>query len=253
VIFQSVCPVVPGTTRRWSRVVVAVAVTATSLAGAVVSAPASSASSGDQAAFVAQINGARASRGLPALPVNGSLVNVAQDWAAPMAAAGALSHNPNLAYQVPPGWRIIEENVGMGPSDGSIESSFAASPQHYANMVNSGVTEVGVGVVSSGGYFWVVEDFWGGSSVPPPASPPPASAPPPIRPTGFTAAPAPSSSLPAPTEPPYWGPVLRRSPATTTSTTTKRPAPVQAAPVATGPTVDLDAIANQVQYFDTWD
>ncbi len=252
---------------RIVRIVAAAAVAATFVFSAVLNAPASGASGSDQAAFVAQINGARAARGLGALIVNGSLTSVAQNWAAQMAGAGALAHNPNLGSQVPPGWRFIEENVGMGSNDAAIESSFATSPDHYDNMVNSGVNEVGVGVVSARGYLWVVEDFWGGNASG--VAPAPVAAPPPITRQGGTPAPPGSGASGSRG---LWTTPAASTGATIGGSTAARgqrpgagvgvgfglglarlPAPSVTAPAASGPPPDLNTIANQVQYFDTWD
>src|SRR3981081_4281249 len=162
-------------TRALLRAATAFTVTTASLAVAVSTAgPAHAYDTGDEASFVSNINQVRASRGLPALAVNGQLTGVARSWAAHMAANGTLSHNPNLGSQAPGGWRFIAENVGMGPTASSVEAGFASSAPHYANMTNSPVSQVGVGVVPSNGALWVVEDFWGnGSSSGPPPPPPP--------------------------------------------------------------------------------
>ena len=119
---------------RLVRTVAAVAVMVTSLFTIdpfTINASATGAVAGSPAAFVAQINGLRAARGLPALAVNGTLAGVAQSWAAHLAATGSLAHNPSLGVEAPAGWRYVEENVGMGSNQALIESTFAASPDHY--------------------------------------------------------------------------------------------------------------------------
>src|SRR4051812_36380888 len=58
----------------------------------------------DEAAFLSKLNALRASKGLAALQVNAQLVSVARGWSGHMAAAGAISHNPNLASQAPSSW-----------------------------------------------------------------------------------------------------------------------------------------------------
>jgi hypothetical protein len=125
----------------------------------------------------------------------------------------------------------IAENVGMGQTASSIEAGFASSGPHYANMTNSQVSQVGVGVVPSNGALWVVEDFWGNgsSSGPPPPPPPPRVFPPTV---------SRSASAPRPTLPP--APPTTTAAAVTTTTTA-------------APPVDLDSAAQQVQYFDAWD
>ena len=256
---------------RLVRIVAALAVTATSLFTIdpfTIGAAATTVSAGSSSAFVAQINSLRAARGLPALAVNGSLNGVAQNWAAHMAATGALAHNAALGSQVPAGWRYIEENVGMGSNDAIIEATFAASPDHYGNIVNRGVTEVGVGVASAGAYLWVVEDFWGGASAPAP-SPPPAPWPGPGPSPGQS--PGSGAHSPAPSVPSGSG--ANGAAATGGSSGQARgwwqlpggarggagrggaqqPAPSGTAPGGGGQVANLNTVANQVQYLDTFD
>ena len=142
-------------------------------------APAASAtdSGSAEADFISRLNGVRASKGLAALAVDGHLTDVARSWSGQMASSGTLSHNPNLGSQVS-GWRTLGENVGTGSTVDSIEQAFENSPHHYENMVDTGYTLVGIGVVIDGnGTIWVTEDF-----EQPASSPRPAAAPAPARP-----------------------------------------------------------------------
>src|SRR5437870_617780 len=77
-------------------------------------APASAADAGAEAAFVARINGIRASKGLGPVQVYGELVGIARDWTDQMAANGGISHNPNYAASVSANWSKLGENVGVG-------------------------------------------------------------------------------------------------------------------------------------------
>lgn len=255
-----------------SRIVRALAVAAVAVTTLfMIDAPAGASGGADQAVFVAQINSLRAGRGLPALAVNGGLIGAAQNWAAHLATVHVLAHNPDLVYQVPSGWRIVEENVGMGANDGIIESSFAASPDHYGNMVNGGITEVGVGVVSAGGYLWVVEDFWAGTTPPgagapvTPVGPGGAGGPAPVAARGYVpalgtngaagagggggaGAAGAGAGVPAGSV----APVSGRSVLVPNNSATRQPAPSETAPAAGDPPADLNTVANQVQYFDTW-
>ena len=64
-----------------------------------------------------------------------------------MIAAGAISHDPNLAAaiaSVSSNWRKGGENVGMGGTVDSLFDTFVASPGHYANLVDPQYTRVGV-------------------------------------------------------------------------------------------------------------
>jgi hypothetical protein len=111
-----------------------------------------------EAAFVADLNSLRASKGLPALAVDPNLATIARAWSGRMAAAGDISHNPNLTTQAPPTWRALGENVGMGPDEPSLNAAFINSPHHYANMINASYNGVGVGVVM-GTEMFVTVDF----------------------------------------------------------------------------------------------
>jgi hypothetical protein len=119
-------------------------------------APASASTSGD---FLADINGLRASKGLPALSLNGGLSGFAQSWSDQMASAGKISHNPNLS-KAPGGWTTVGENVGVGGSEKSIFNALVASSGHYANMVNPKFNSIGIGVTVGGdGRIYTTHNF----------------------------------------------------------------------------------------------
>jgi hypothetical protein len=72
-------------------------------------------------------------------------------------------------------WSRLNENVGVGDSQVSIEAAFMASPDHLANYLNTNYTHVGVGVVVASDGIYVTEDFGEAATAPPepaPASPP---------------------------------------------------------------------------------
>ncbi len=150
------------------RMVALAALVTTMLGGLAV--PAGADAAADQATFVADINATRAAAGVAPLTVDPRLVTLAVWWAGKMAAAGGISHNPNLAAMGPPGWTVLGENVGVGPSAASLNAAFDASPPHLANIVDPRFNAIGVGVVSSGGVEYVTEDFMAGPSQP--ATPP---------------------------------------------------------------------------------
>jgi hypothetical protein len=112
----------------------------------------------DEAAFVAKINGLRASKGLPALVVHENLVAKARSWAAGMAAAGKIWHSV-LSDGVTADWKKLGENVGMGGSVDGLHAAFVASPGHYANLVDPNFGHVGIGIVMSGKTIFVAEMF----------------------------------------------------------------------------------------------
>ena len=149
--------------RRWGAVpVVGVLCALVPLTGP--AATRAGAASGDPVAieqqFAARINSLRASRGLGALSVDAQLTGVARQWAATMARAGAISHNPSLASQVSQSWVDLGENVGTGADADSLFSAFVNSPPHYANLVNPVYTKVGVGVaLTSAGTIYTSHEF----------------------------------------------------------------------------------------------
>ncbi|MFP5310467.1 MAG: CAP domain-containing protein [Actinomycetes bacterium] len=108
--------------------------------------------------FVELINRDRAANGAGALAPRRDLNRVAVDHARVMASENRLHHNPDLASDVS-NWVVLSENVGVGGSVSSLHSAFMSSTGHRANILDGRVTEIGVGVVSSGGRFWVVEVF----------------------------------------------------------------------------------------------
>jgi uncharacterized protein YkwD len=143
--------------RRLSTLVALASAAAVALAG-LVAAPAAHADSGSEQAFVSSINSARASAGRPSLATSGDLTSVARSWAATMASSGTLKHNPNLTTQVN-GWRYVGENVGVGGDVASLHRAFMNSPAHKANILDRDYTQIGLGVVVTGGRMWVVEVF----------------------------------------------------------------------------------------------
>jgi hypothetical protein len=162
---------------------------------AVLSPPAGANDPGAEGSFVALTNSLRASRGLPGLSVNGTLAAKARNWAAHMAAVGAISHS-NLADGAPGNWRRLGENVGRGPSVGSIHNALVASPEHYANLTDPGFQSIGVGVVNANGTYYVAEVFMESASQPAPSAPAPrAATPTPGNPRSAPSAPA---AAPAP-------------------------------------------------------
>lgn len=181
------------------------------------SGPAQAASS-DEAQVLALANNLRASVGAPPLTFDETLSQVSRAWAAQMAAAGTISHNPNLARQVS-GWTKLSENVGMGGSIQVIQDAFIASHSHYVNLVDTDVTLMGVGVVHSGNAIFIVQNFelpaGGGSAQAASVAPPTTKAPAPKAPTTVapvtttTRPPAPTTAAGAPV------PVVAASPVET--------------------------------------
>ena len=184
------------------------------------SGPAQAASS-EEAKVLALSNGLRASVGAPALAFHESLAQVARAWAAKMAAAGTISHNPSVTKQVS-GWTKLSENVGMGPSIEAIHDALVASRSHYANLVDTEVTLMGIGVVTAGNAVFVVQNFMKPAGATAPKAAPSVTSPPTTKPpaaAGTRTAPAPPTTRPsAPT-------TAAPAPAPVAATATAPPAP----------------------------
>ena len=126
-------------------VVVAPGISGRPVAAATAAAPPSTTEAED--AFVAKINELRVSKGLRPLQVNAELVALARRWAAKMASADRISHNPDLSTAVKADWQKLGENVGVGGTVDKLHDAFVASPGHYRNLVDEKFTYIGVGVV----------------------------------------------------------------------------------------------------------
>lgn len=131
--------------RRLVILLVAVLALTAGLPGSAASAQTDPATA--EADFVARINGLRAAKGLPALTVHAELTDVARAWAAEMAEADEISHNPDLAKQVRADWQKLGENVGVGMTVPKLHDAFVNSPAHYRNLVDPDFTHIGVAVV----------------------------------------------------------------------------------------------------------
>lgn len=122
-------------------------------------------SAAEQQLFLS-VNRARRNQGLPALRWNDALAAAARRHAGMMAQRGAAEHGfagePTLASRVTQaGARFVwlSENVAQGPRVEAIEAEFFRSPNHRANMMDSDMDSVGIGIVERGGQLFAVEDF----------------------------------------------------------------------------------------------
>ena len=199
--------------------------------------PAAADDAGDEAAFLANLNDLRSSKGIGSLAPNSALATVARTWSATMAAANAISHNSSLSSVSPPNWAKLGENVGMGMDVPGLHVAFVNSPTHYRNMVDPAFDSVGIGVVRGGdGTLFVTVDFMTTKTAPAAAAPSPAPAPAPA-PTKAAPAPAPAPrpavapvATPAPAAVPAPAPAPVVAPAPVEPATA--PAPAPEAPVA---------------------
>ena len=182
----------------------AAVLTATALSAAVlaVAGPAQAASA-TESKVLALTNQVRASAGVPALAWDEEMAGIARTWAAKIAADGIISHNPSYSRQITGNWTKASENVGQGPDIDTIHRALVASRSHYVNMVDTEVTAMGVGVVTSGNTVFIVENFVGraGAVAPKVTTTTKAPAPPntAARPATTVAAKPPAQPKPAPT------------------------------------------------------
>ena len=108
--------------------------------------------------FLNRTNALRASLGLGSLKTNGELQAKARNWSQTQASAGTIFHS-TLTDGVTQNWHRLGENVGMGPDVPSIHDALVRSPRHYENLVDSGFTEVGIGVIRQGDVIYVSQVF----------------------------------------------------------------------------------------------
>ncbi|MDQ6724945.1 MAG: CAP domain-containing protein [Actinomycetota bacterium] len=194
--------------RRRLAVAVLGPIALTSLA--LVAPPPASAASADEVRVLDLTNQVRASVGSQPLSLDESISATARTWAATVAAAGRISHNP-VVGGVSSGSSALAENVVVGPSIDADQAALVASAGHYANMVNPIVSRVGIGVAWAGGMVYIVEDFLivRGATAPtaPTAttSPPTTLRPPAAPPSTAARAPSvPTTPTPVPAGPSAW-------------------------------------------------
>src|SRR5207248_10717828 len=128
----------------------------------------------EESLFLTLTNSLRGAHGLGGLATDGQLTSIARSWSAQMAAAGGISHNPNLQGQVTAAWTELGENVGTGGDVQTIQTAFINSQHHYENLVNPDYNFVGIGVAHGGnGAIYVTVDFMDlpGRSAPAPTAP----------------------------------------------------------------------------------
>jgi uncharacterized protein YkwD len=104
----------------------------------------------------------RADRDRDELRLNDRLSRYARRHSREMAERGELFHTPDLADKLRgTGWSIGAENVGTGRSLDALEDAFMASRPHRKNILWAGFERTAIGVVESGGSFWVTVIFYG--------------------------------------------------------------------------------------------
>jgi uncharacterized protein YkwD len=111
-------------------------------------------------------NRERLAHGLPALRWNDALAVAARKHASEMAHKEALSHQfpgepslPSRVNQAGAHFVWLSENVALGPNPSLIHAQFINSPKHRANILDSDMNAMGVGIVERNGELFAVEDF----------------------------------------------------------------------------------------------
>ncbi len=114
----------------------------------------------------AAVNRARKAQGLPALRWSEALATAARRHVRLMAQHGAAEHGfageatlASRVTQTGAHFAWLAENVGMGAGVNLIETEFLRSANHRANILDSDMDSIGVGVVERGGEWFAVEDF----------------------------------------------------------------------------------------------
>ena len=124
------------------------------------------------AAMVEMVNAERAEQGIAPLATASDIATVAEEWSAAMAQAAAMDHNPAYAQQICC-WSVVTENVAWAqalrlwtPTDPvlrvtrELHEGLMSSPGHRANILDSDVDEVGIGVhVDGEGSTWITQNF----------------------------------------------------------------------------------------------
>ncbi|MFZ3188997.1 MAG: CAP domain-containing protein [Candidatus Sulfotelmatobacter sp.] len=129
-------------------------------------APAQNGRSEAELKLLESVNRARKEQGLPGLRWSDELAVAARKHAAVMAQHGSAEHGfpgePSLASratQAGAKFSWLAENVCQGARMEAIAAEFMSSPKHRANILDSDMDSVGIGVVERGGELFVVEDF----------------------------------------------------------------------------------------------
>lgn len=136
---------------------------------AIAATPIPAASPGAEQQVVGAINQLRAQNGRPALKVHSALTNKARYWSRWMAAGNCGRSNgmakichSTLAGGIGVAWTMLAENVGMATPRSNVIGvikGLEASPGHRANILNSTVDWVGVGVAYDGNAVYITQEF----------------------------------------------------------------------------------------------
>jgi uncharacterized protein YkwD len=108
-------------------------------------------------------NSARRNNGLRPLDLNWRLSKSAIRHSRRMAESRTVFHTANL-YRLVRRWHpsVWGENVGMAGTVRRIHRLFMGSASHRSNILRSGFSHAGIGVVRKGGRVWATVMFYGG-------------------------------------------------------------------------------------------
>lgn len=131
-----------------------------------VAAPGCFGQSPDAESIVQAINRERAGHGLGPLHWDAALARAAQAHAQEMSTQHELSHQysgePGLvtrAGQAGAHFRVVAENIAMGPTPLGLEDQWMHSAPHRANILDPRLDAIGIGLVKRGAYYYGVADF----------------------------------------------------------------------------------------------
>jgi len=152
--------------RRAARFAILLLAGLTAPAGSLLAQSGAAAPQGSERVLFDAANRDRAARRLPALLWDPALARAARNHALLMARSGAISHQfpgeQGLSSRIAQaGVRssLVAENVGDADDARSLHDAWMKSPQHRANLLDSHVNAVGIGVAEQNGLLFAVEDF----------------------------------------------------------------------------------------------
>jgi uncharacterized protein YkwD len=112
------------------------------------------------------VNRERRSSGLPALRWDDALASAARQHAGTMATQHSVAHIfpgepslPGRATQAGARFVWLSENVVESTNPLGAHAQFMNSPTHRANILDTDMDTVGIGIVQRDGHLFVVEDF----------------------------------------------------------------------------------------------
>jgi uncharacterized protein YkwD len=148
------------------RIMIRLAVLATVGVCAILAVQAPTGANSAEQQLFAGVNRERKAQGLQELKWSEALATAARRHAGVMAQHGSAEHGysgeaslASRATRAGAHFVYLAENVVQGTSADGIEEEFLKSTHHRANILDSDMDSIGVGVVERGGQLFAVEDF----------------------------------------------------------------------------------------------